>query len=305
MRTIVGCCFNRGMRAALQSNVKSEQMRKIFFMLPAFTTALFVALPAFAQRQSATVNAVVVANRPEETWYTAAHKSLPLGTILHTTTDAPQSRKVILKVGRTLPKDMPYMMEISQAAADSLGIGGKEAILRIEYSPAVLPRSGQVVADAYREISASRPQAAKKERVYYENEEIPAAAPPTAQEPPPTAPPAKHSPPNTTDKGKSKKELTTKQQPFAAKGTYNTRGTKVAVKGFGLQLHAFNQLNKALKAAAELEKAKLGKVYIQTNSSSPVYRVVLGEYPTKAAADKAAQMLKSKHRLNAIVKPHL
>lgn len=299
-------------------------MRKVFRIAILFVIWILSGmafLPLAAQRQSATVGARVVANSTSDSWNMAAHNSLPPGTVIHTGTDG-NNKQVVLKVARKLPKNLPYAMEISQAAADSLGVTGAEVTLRIEYSPAKLPRSGQVVADAYREVNATRPQPDKKERVYYDNEEIPAApATQPSQEtsaPPPaasgnksvvankkpatsSAQPAKK---NTSDKSKGK---TGKQEPFAQAGTYNTRGIKVAVKGFGLQLHAFNESAKAVKEATLLEKKKLGKVYVQVVSAGnkPGYRVLLGEYATKAAAERAAKELKTKQQLKAIVKPHL
>jgi cell division septation protein DedD len=294
-------------------------MRKVFwiafFILSFLTSAVFS--PATAQRQSATVSAKIAANSADG-WNAAAHNSLPVGTLLHTS-HIGSSRQVILKVVRKLPKNSPYALEISQAAADSLGISGTEATLRIEYIPAKLPRSGQVVAEAYREVNATRPQSDKKERIYYENEEVPAAT--TTQSLPEAsaqsvnvgktttntkivASSAQKTGKATPDKSKLK---TSKQEPFAPNGTYNTRGTKVAAQGFGLQLHAFHEPAKAIKEAGNLEKKKLGKVYIQVvrAGNKTAYRILLGEYASKATAEKAAKELQSKRQLKAIVKPHL
>ncbi len=299
-------------------------MRKVFRIAILFVvwTALGMAfLPLVAQRQSATVSAKVVVLGASDNWNAAAHNSLPLGTVLYAS-HAANNRQVVLKVVRKLPKNLPYVMEISQAAADSLGITGAEATLRIEYSPAKLPRSGQVVADAYREVNANRLQTDKKERMYYDNEEIPAApATQPAQETPAqlvatTAKPAtknhnKSSVSSARNVGKNMpdktKGKTGRQKPFAQAGTYNTRGIKVAVKGFGLQLHAFNESAKAVREAVNLEKKKLGKVYIQVagTGSKTSYRVIIGEYPNKSAAEKAAKEMKTKHQLQAIIKPHL
>jgi cell division septation protein DedD len=318
----LGCSFNEALKAGYQNNVKSEQMRKVFriailFMIGILSGMAF--LPLAAQRQSATVSAKVIANSASDSWNMAAHNSLPPGTILYTSTPD-NNRQVALKIVRKLPKNLPYAMEISQAAADSLGISGTEASLRIEYSPARLPRRGQVVTDAYREVNATRPQPEKKGRVYYDNEEIPAvsATAPSQETVPPTATtggkpvtnnkPAASSARNVKkiapDKSKGKAG---KQEPFSQPGTYNTRGIKVAVKGFGLQLHAFNESAKAVKEATNLEKKKLGKVYLQVvhAGNKPGYRVLLGAYATKDAAEKAAKELKTKQQLKAIVKPHL
>ncbi|WP_448518708.1 SPOR domain-containing protein [Rhodoflexus sp.] len=290
-------------------------MRKVFQILLLLSSVTL--LPALAQRQSATINVKIVANSESESWHMVAHKSLPLGMHLHTSTQAANSPKIVLKVNRILPKNSPHEMEISQAAADSLGISGTQAMLRIEYSPMSLPRSGQVVADAYREVSANRPEPAAKGRVYYDNEEVPVATAPkpeadkkptvTANKPTATQSGAvtKKTQKNPPDNKNSKPAPTGKKQAFAAPGTYDLRGTKVAVKGFGLQLHAFNEVEKAVKVASDLESKKLGKVYIRANSAAPRYRVILGVYPTKVAADKAAKELKTKQQLSAIVKPHL
>lgn len=291
-------------------------MRKIIHMaslLLLYAGSPPMCLPTAAQRQSATVAAKVIPNQFSESWNAAAHNRLPLGTVLYASLPT-GNRQIALKVSRRLPADLPYAMEISQAAADSLGVGGTEITLYIEYSPARMPRTRHVVADAYREVNAMNSQTPKKERIYYENEEIPPVEPPAATEAEPTPkPPVKPQPARKPAQVAKKtppavgREKNTKQIPFAPGATYNARGIKVAVKGFGLQLHAFNESAKAVREALNLEKKKIGKVYIQVAAAGnkASYRVIVGEYPSKSAAEKAARELKTKHKLQAIVKPHL
>ncbi|MCS7019371.1 MAG: SPOR domain-containing protein [Cytophagales bacterium] len=292
-------------------------MRKVLLVVQLFVWSIGCVVlfsSALAQTRSEVVKAKVVANHPSERWNMAAHTQLPLGTLLQAF-HASTNRKVTLKVSRRLPKNSPHAMEIFQAAADSLGISSEEATLQIEYQPAKLPRSGQIVQDAYREVTAMSPSPVKKQREYYENEDIPKEAEQQANAQTETIPPTQKQPetkPTPTPVSKkaparSSKDRATQQAPFATAGTYNTRGIKVAVKGFGLQLHAFNEAAKALKEAIHLEKKKLGKVYIQVAKAGDRtnYRVIVGEYPTQNAAQKAAKEFKNKYQLQAIVKQHL
>ncbi|MCS6968643.1 MAG: SPOR domain-containing protein [Cytophagales bacterium] len=266
--------------------------------------SLFVAIglisfAAVAQKRQVTVK--VFEDGFSEGWNIAAHSQLPLGTIVRASYP-PTKRTVVLKIGHPLPRNPSVEMAISRAAADSLGITEAEAQIAIEYSPISLMRAHQIVPNAYRDVIASR-QPPKKQPLYYENEEVPSPpatasenAPSPTAEYTPVAKPAKSKPANT------KKEATIRKTPFAPKGIYNRKGTSVVLKGFVLQFHALQQLEKALKAAENLEKKKIGRVYIQVEEKQPVYRVIVGTYSTRSAAEKAAKSIKLQHQLSALVR---
>jgi rare lipoprotein A (peptidoglycan hydrolase) len=105
----------------------------------------------------------------------------------------------------------------------------------------------------------------------------------------------------TTDKKTGAKNET----PFAPGGTYSLKGEKVRPAGYGLQVVAFSEVDKAIVEAKKLERQKLGKLFIQSGwtSGKKNYRVLLGTYLTKAEADKAAANLKKK-KIATIIKKH-
>lgn len=93
-------------------------------------------------------------------------------------------------------------------------------------------------------------------------------------------------------KAKSKDKAT-----FDPTNTYNSEGEKVSLSGFGVQVASYDEISKALRQVASLEKLKLGTVYIQSGwaNGNKTYRVLVGNFKTKALAQKTADKLNRKN----------
>ncbi len=84
---------------------------------------------------------------------------------------------------------------------------------------------------------------------------------------------------------------------FDPTSTYTTEGEKVSPDGFGVQVASYDEIDKALRQGAILEKLKLGKIYIQAGwaGGNKTYRILVGSFKTKALAQKTADKLNKKN----------
>jgi rare lipoprotein A len=106
-------------------------------------------------------------------------------------------------------------------------------------------------------------------------------------------------------KSGAKKPVGKTETPYAPGGTYTLKGERVRPAGYGLQVAAYGEVDKALAEAKKLEGKKPGKLFIQSGwaNGKKSYRVMVGTYLTKAEADKAATALRKK-KINTIPKKH-
>jgi rare lipoprotein A len=106
-------------------------------------------------------------------------------------------------------------------------------------------------------------------------------------------------------KSGAKKPVGKTETPYAPGGTYTLKGERVRPAGYGLQVSAYGEVDKALAEAKKLEGKKPGKLFIQSGwaNGKKSYRVMVGTYLTKTEADKAAAALKKK-KINTIPKKH-
>lgn len=271
----------------------------------------------------------------------AAHKYIAFNSLVKVVNLA-NNKEIVVRINDR-PYTDEHIIELTKAAADKLGLVGSEAEVRIEIIALGVPRSAKdVVASAVRQ-QAYYEDDKPKTRHYYDNEDVPeqpAEAAPHSEAP---APEAKKAEAEKKIEGKEKikdkdkareKEKSSntnklaakvakaekvqtaapaaaktapKKEAFGQEGTYTLKGIAVAPKGFGLQAGVFGSLNNALDEVKQLEAAKAGKVYVQVGEENGKknYRVLIGAYANKAAADKAAQVLKTKKQMNTMVKKHL
>ena len=96
-------------------------------------------------------------------------------------------------------------------------------------------------------------------------------------------------------------------QRFSKTGTYNVWGTSVKLKGYGLQLGSYSEIDQALKVAEEANNLGLKGIYIQSGwtNQQPSYRVLYGAWPNQDEAKENITIAKRKGFPNAFVKNHL
>jgi rare lipoprotein A len=81
---------------------------------------------------------------------------------------------------------------------------------------------------------------------------------------------------------------------FASINSYTSKGEIVKPQGFGVQVGSYNQLATALEKAQKFEGLQFKQVVIQTGwtKGEKVYRVLVGEFPTKEASADLVTLLK-------------
>lgn len=83
------------------------------------------------------------------------------------------------------------------------------------------------------------------------------------------------------------------EEVFRPVGTYTMEGEKVSPAGFGVQVAGLSELQPALEIARKLESLNFQQVFLQCGweKGKKSYRVLVGAYPTEAAAAPLKQML--------------
>jgi len=92
---------------------------------------------------------------------------------------------------------------------------------------------------------------------------------------------------------------------FAPVNTYTVEGKVVSPKGFGVQVGGFLESERAIEEVQNFAKQTTEKIYVQAGwqNGQKFYRVLVGAFATKEAAQKLAQKL-SKADFKPFVKEH-
>jgi rare lipoprotein A len=275
---------------------------------------------------------------------TAAHKDLPFNSIIKVT-NIKSGKWVTLRVNDRGPLSSSRILDISKRAAlkldmvrdseieiemEILKIGDNKAFAAQD--SAAFPMEGGPIVNRADSVALSvkdaKPvtptteakvtpstqsqPAATSPQVSASRQDAPASTTPApkttvAKVETAKAEPAKTAPQKTETKPAAQPQVPLNER-FKKPGTYNTWGTATPLKGYGVQLGSYSDIETALKIGNEAKNLGLKEVYIQSGWTDGVqsYRVMYGIQKDK---DKAREVLvaeaKKKGFMDAFVRKHL
>ncbi|MCU0393286.1 MAG: septal ring lytic transglycosylase RlpA family protein [Thermoflexibacter sp.] len=222
------------------------------------------------------------------------------------------------------------IIDMTKAAADGLGMTDKKTVIevKIELIQLGVPRNNarEILEDAYRRISTKpieeEVEITKEEEIsarYEEkNIEVDKNKPDNeaVREKKKIIDNKKIEKTQATDHKKNKGVLSTTNNPsaksknkdkisFDPTSTYTPDGEKVSLKGFGVQIASYDDIQKALRDVPKIEKLKVGQVYIQAGwaNGQKTYRILVGNFKSKELAQKTADKL-NKQNYKSFPKKH-
>ncbi len=304
-----------------------------FFALLLLTSQLALATPPPTEKGSAKFYADNFHGRKtvsgalyDKNKLTAAHKSLPFGTMVRV--DNPANGKyVIVEVNDRGPFTAGDIIELSRKAADLLGASKQQSI------PVVLSIADRDATNATSEPTAVAPKVVEK---IVTNEptvkvitptpkvEVKEAAQPIEKAVVKTTPaPTKKEEPKVATKplqrptAKKADPVVKKATPAPKKtnvvvdardiktgGFYKMQVLKLAPKGFGVQIAGYTDYESVTQQLLAIQKSwfKGATVFVDELNGKPYYKIILGPMPTKAEAESYSASIKKNYDIkNAFV----
>jgi rare lipoprotein A len=259
----------------------------------------------------------------------AAHARIAFNSLVKIT-NLENGKQTIVRINDRPLIGKDRIIDMTRAAADALGMTDKKTVIevKIELIQLGVPRNNakEIVADAYRrvatkpiedaeeltkeeEISAKYEGGAKNKTSESENKntstitnnkneknKVADSKKKTAENPKGVL--SGTSTPNTKSKNRDKVS-------FEPVNTYTPDGDKVKLDGFGVQVASYDDINKALKEVPNIEKLKMGQVYIQAGwaNGKKMYRILVGNFKTKEIAQKTSDKI-NKYNYKSFPKKH-
>lgn len=236
---------------------------------------------------------------------TTAHKSLPFGTMIKVTR-LDNEKSVTVRVNDRGPFITGRVVDISKKAAEQLDLVAiGETRVKVE-----VVGSGNTVAKKDVAIKGTTTPIAKTDKpASFDDNSIPKKTTTTATTTPKaTATTTSASKPNTeakrVDNSNTKIETPRMATKYDKQGFYKIQLLQPEKKGFGVQVASYNSYENAMQKVAELQGKWFSDIFInieQINNNNTQYKVIIGQYPTQAAADSYRKNLLSKHKLKGFV----
>lgn len=259
----------------------------------------------------------------------AAHARIAFNSLVKIT-NLENGKQTIVRINDRPITGKDRIIDMTRAAADALGMADKKTVIdvKIELIQLGVPRNNakEIVADAYRRV-ATKPiegseELTKEEEISakYEDgtknkvlENNPKSTSATINKKNeknnvtenkkksvenPKGVVSGTSNPNTKSRNKDKVS-------FEPANTYTSDGEKVKLDGFGVQVASYDDINKALKEVPNIEKLKMGQVYIQAGwaNGRKTYRIMVGNFKTKEIAQKTSEKI-NKYNYKSFPKKH-
>ena len=266
---------------------------------------------------------------------TAAHKTLPFGTIIKVTRLDNKS-SVTVKVNDRGPYIKGRIVDLSKAAAKKLDlITDGKARVKIE----VLEKGEESLVEStvpVPNLESLKPDKSKAEDLVIEEKKdpvptefstksperiLPAVRDQVSGEPNPeavnkkpksapapdlkvakTVPPPKAMEPKKIDL--LSKGTLVKGQDYKAFDLYKIQLMRPAKGGFGVQVASMTQYENVLKQVAELQEKWFNNILVNVEKGkdgSPVYKLILGPLPDRSTANSYKQDLKKKKKIDGFV----
>lgn len=252
---------------------------------------------------------------------TAAHKTLPFGTLVKVT-DLKNNKSVQVRVNDRGPFISGRVIELSREAASRIGLVDK-GVSRVKIQVIQNKATAPVVADAGGSDKEETPKS-------FENADK-KIEPKKAETTTPTPAPAKKATAavadNKGDKGALKvnkkpaqaakvvaaevvpaqsasKSVLVKGEEYEPVGLYEIELKKPEAKGFGVQVAALTNQNALFKKIAELQGDWFSNILVNVEKGSGdnmTYKIILGSFPTQGEAKVYKDNLKKKKKIKGFV----
>lgn len=223
---------------------------------------------------------------------TAAHKTHPFGTILRVTR-LDNGKSVEVRVNDRGPYVAGRVVDVSRAAAEQLGMI-RDGMTRVKVEVVRLPgETARRVERKVRPVSQPKREAEPEVTTYDE----PAPAPKAKPKAKPSRPAARSE--TMTAKGGLVRQ-------FKQYGLYRIRLEKPTSGGFGVQVASLTSTESVLKQIAALQANWFDNILLKIEerpTGKPIYKIVLGPFPTRDKAEAYKSSLKKKYKIEGFVVP--
>ncbi|MEM8583052.1 MAG: septal ring lytic transglycosylase RlpA family protein [Bacteroidota bacterium] len=256
---------------------------------------------------------------PEE--LVAAHKTYPYNSVV-VVKNLENNREVRVRIIDEGPFVHGRIIEISQAAANRLGMSN-QSITNVQVRLVSMPGERSTT-------TASRAASTERDRASSQTRQTPArsastppaeaAAPATydrvAQSTPTSSSPAevvrnqnRNSISRASNPTSSSSDQSDQAKPVTqgqlGPGLYQVQINQGPTAGFGVQVSSMSNLESALDKVIELQGQWFDNIMIRRVGSGPMstYKIILGPWSTRDAADSYKSDLKSRYRIDGFVVP--
>jgi rare lipoprotein A len=243
---------------------------------------------------------------------TASHKTLPFDTYIRVTR-LDNKKSVVVRVNDRGPYISGRVVDVSRKAAEALDLfkeGTASVKVEVVSKPsAVEEEPAQPVADSKPKeptpaAAAAAPKVEEKPAPSKPKEPTPAATTaPKAAEKPKAPAPAATTPPSSAGTSSNGPVLLTDKN-YQSYDLYKLEVTKPEKKGFAVQVASLAGYDNAMRQIAELQGKFLKDVLLSVEkgpNNVTMYKVLLGPFPDRAAAEAYQKNVKKRFKLNGFV----
>ncbi|MCB0621244.1 MAG: septal ring lytic transglycosylase RlpA family protein [Saprospiraceae bacterium] len=240
---------------------------------------------------------------------TAAHKTLPYGTIIEVTR-LDNKKSVRVRVNDRGPYISGRVVDVSKKAAERLDlVADGTARVKVEVvermtepeTPSEPVTSTSPAAKKEENTKAAEPKKEEKVASASKTEAKPAQAETRTEAKPANPSPA--TPSRAGDAVPSAFELVTLQN-YTPYGLYKIELRRPAKEGFGVQVASLSNYDNAMREVADLQGSWFDNVLLSIEpdgSGQAVYKIILGPFATRASAENYKKNLKKKNKREGFV----
>lgn len=212
--------------------------------------------------------------------FTAAHRSLPFGTLVKVT-NLSNKKSIEVRINDRGPFVKERVIDISKIAAEKLGFVSDGTIdVRVEVIKLASADSRESVSEKSKKDStpAKKPSEMKEKK----------------PEPIKTTPKEQTSEKLETTPINSKPETNTTTTETGSKFYYQVKSEALTQAGFGVQILSYREAANLMMQVSDLEKKYKQAVVVQVSGESGqrLYRIILGNFTERAMAEKLKEQIK-------------
>ena len=231
--------------------------------------------------------------------FTCAHKTHAQGTLLKVTR-VDNGRSVVVRVNDRGPYTQGCIVDISKAAAKEIGLTN-DGITQVKVE--VVGQAGKTVATSNRPTSygstSTRKGVSEKEAPITDNYALPGLG-----EYVPSKPPSTYSTPTPVEEDIPTSYGYDGYGAFGAAGDAGYKWLPSTQSGYGVQIASYTNQSNAQRRYDSLLERGIDNVYLRPSKAadgSDLFRVVVGVFNDRSAAQREAQKLGSRHSLRGLV----
>lgn len=244
---------------------------------------------------------------------TASHKTLPFDTYIRVTR-LDNKKSVVVRVNDRGPYISGRVVDVSRKAGEALGLladGTARVKVEVVSKPSAVEEepTQPVVDNKPKEptpaAAAAAPKEEEKQAQTKPKEPTPAAttAPKTVEKPKTPAPAVTTPPPSSAGTSNNGPVLLTDKN-YQSYDLYKLEVTKPDKKGFAVQVASLASYDNAMRQIAELQGKFLKDVLLSVEkgpNNSTMYKILLGPFPDRAAAEAYQKNVKKRFKLNGFI----